>query len=139
LTAAPFQVSLGGSWGVRVGRDWQTGDHVITGLELRHVRSDGLDDAGGLVAQDRGGRELIVAVDEVQVAVAHAAGDRAHEHLAADGLRDLDVLDRQGLVGTVENCGFHAGLLSRLPWGDATSDGGRRQCASRVFLTKALR
>ena len=85
---------------------------MIAGLELRDVRADRLDDAGGLVAEDRRRRERIVAVDEVQVAVAHAAGDRAHEHLAPDGLVDLDVLDRQGLVGTVEDGGFHGELLS---------------------------
>src|SRR5207247_8128283 len=94
--------------------DRQAGDHVIAGLDLGHVRTDGLDDAGGLVAEDRGGRELIVAVDEVKVAVAHAAGDRADEHLAADGLRDVDVLDGERLLGTVEHGGFHGRLLFML-------------------------
>ena len=67
----------------------------------------------GLVAEDRGRGELIVAVDEVQVAVAHAARDRAHEHFAPDGLRDVDVLDGEGLLRSVEHGGFHGQLLSR--------------------------
>src|SRR2546428_6020427 len=99
-------------------KDGQTGDHVIAGLELGHVRADRLDDAGGLMAEDRGRRERVVAVDEVQVAVAHTARDRAHEYLTSDGLGDLDVLDREGFVGTVEYGGFHGELLSRA--------GGRR-------------
>ena len=94
-------------------KDGQTGDHVIAGLELGHVRADRLDDAGGLVAEDRGGRERVVAIDEVQIAVAHTARDGAHEHLASDGLRDLDVLDGEGFIGTMEYGGFHGQLLSR--------------------------
>ncbi len=82
------------------------------GLNSVDLRADRLDDAGRLVAEDRRRRERVVAVDEVQVAVADAAGDGAHEHLAPDGLLDLDVLDRQGLVGTVEDGGFHGELLS---------------------------
>src|SRR5206468_11230490 len=85
--------------------DRQTGDHVIAGLELGHVRADRLDDAGGLVAEDRGRRKRVVPVDEVQVAVAHTARDRAHEYLTSDWLGDLDVLDRERLVGTVEDGG----------------------------------
>ncbi len=93
--------------------DRQAGDHVIAGLELRHVLAHLLDDPGGLVAEDRGRGERIVAVDEVQVAVAHAARDRAHEHFAPDGLRDVDVLDGERLLGAMEHGGFHGQLLSR--------------------------
>ena len=67
----------------------------------------------GLVAEDRGGRERVIAVDEVEIAVAHAARDGAHEHLASDRLRDLNVLDGEGFVGTVKYRGFHGQLLSR--------------------------
>src|SRR4029453_16492379 len=92
--------------------DRETGDDVVAALELGHVRADRFDNAGGLVAEDRGGRELIIAVDEVQVAMAHATGDRAHEDLALDGLRDLDVLDGEWLLGTVEHGGFHGRSFS---------------------------
>ena len=83
------------------------------GLKSLDLQPDRLDDAGGLVAEDGGGRERVEAVDEVQVAVADAGGDGAHEHLAADGLVDVDVLDRERLVRTVEDGCFHDGLL----WG----------------------
>src|SRR5262249_30662628 len=93
--------------------DRKTRDDVVTRLEFGHVGADRFDDSGGLVAEDRWGRELVVAVDEVQVAVTHTAGRRAHEYLALDGLRDLDVLDREGFLGTVEHGGFHEGSFSR--------------------------
>ena len=80
---------------------------MIAGHELGDVGADFLDDAGGLVAEDGRRRERIEAVHEVQIAVAHTAGDRAHQHLAAYRLGDVDVLDGEGLLGSVEYCGFH--------------------------------
>jgi len=63
------------------------------------------------VAEDRRGRERIVAVDEVQVTVADAAGDDADEYLVRHGLVDLDVLDGQGLVRPVKYGSLHDPLL----------------------------
>ena len=93
--------------------DRQTRDHVIARLELCDVRADRFDDAGGLVAEDRGGREGIEPVDEVEVAVAHATRDRAHEDLAPDRLRDVDVLDGERFLGTMEHGGTHAPMIHR--------------------------
>src|SRR5204862_4653601 len=91
--------------------DRQAADHVITRLELADVRADRLHDAGRLVAEDGRRRERVEALDEVQVAVADAAGRRAHQHLAPDGLGDVDVLDRELLVRTVEDGSLHDMLL----------------------------
>jgi hypothetical protein len=87
--------------------DGQAGDDVIARLELAHLQPHRLDDAGGLVAEDGGGGERVEAVHEVQIAVADAGGHRAHQHLAADGLVDVDVLDRERLVWPVEHGCFH--------------------------------
>ena len=57
-----------------------------------------LDDAGGLVTEDGGGGEGVVTIDEMQVAVTDARSDDTHEHLAANGLVDIDFLDRQRLM-----------------------------------------
>ena len=89
----------------RQAMTWSPGLNSVT------CGADRLDDAGRLVAEDGGRRERVEAVDEVQVAVADAAGDGAHEHLAPDGLVDVDVLDRERLVGAVEHGGFHVVLL----------------------------
>ena len=86
---------------------------MVARLEVRDGRAHGLDDACGLVAQDGRGGEGIVAIDEVQVAVADAAGDDAHEDLARDRLRDVDLLDRQRLMRPVEHGGFHGGISFR--------------------------
>ena len=74
-----------------------------------------LDDAGALVAQHERAihREAAVAVDHVQVAVADAGGDGAHQHLAAPRLVDVDLLDGQRLVHLAEDGSghFHGGRL----------------------------
>ena len=87
-------------------------DHVVAGLELRHVRADRLDEARRLVPQDGRRRKRVVAVDEMQVGMADTARHRAHQHLAPEGLGDVDLLDGQRLLGTVEDRGFHVRLLS---------------------------
>ena len=65
---------------------------------------------GRLVAQDGRRGELVKAVDEVQVAVTHAAGDDAHHDLVVDGFVDVDLLDRQRLMRAMENGGLHVWL-----------------------------
>src|SRR5208282_2315927 len=85
----------------------QARDHVVTGLEVRDLRADLLDDAGGLVAEDRGGRPHVQPVHEMKIAVAYAAGDRAHGDFARFGFVDIDLLDREWLAGPVEDGSFH--------------------------------
>jgi hypothetical protein len=59
------------------------------------------------MAQYGGRGKGVVAVDEVQIAMANAARDGAYENFAIQRLVDLDIFDNQGLLGTIENGGFH--------------------------------
>ena len=64
---------------------------------------------GALVAQhDRAveRRSAQLPIDDVQVAVAHAGGHGAHEHLAAPRLVDVDALDGQRFVGLAVDGGL---------------------------------
>ena len=80
---------------------------MIAGLHVRHLIANRLDDAGSLVPKDGGCGHGVEPIDEVEVAVADAAGDGAHEDLARHRLIDLHFLDRERLVRRVEDCGFH--------------------------------
>ena len=80
---------------------------MIAGLHVGHLFADFLDDAGGLVAEHGGRGIRVEAVDEMGIAVAYAAGDGFDQDFAVLGLVELDVLDTEGHVGPVENCGFH--------------------------------
>ena len=87
--------------------DDRQANHVVPRLELGHVWADGLDDSRRPRPRIAGVGELMVAVDEVQIAVADAARHRAAAwHFAPDRLRDVDVLDREGLLGTVKTAAF---------------------------------
>ena len=87
------------------------------------VVADRLDDAGAFVAQHERPveREAAEAVDHVQIAVADAGGDGAHQHLAAARLVDVDRLDGQRLVHLAEDgggiCIADALLTLWLDWG----------------------
>src|SRR5260370_42566213 len=85
----------------------QACDDVVAGLEVGDLRADFLDDAGGLVAEDGGGRPHVQAVDEMEIAMAYAAGDREHNDFALFGFVDIDLLDGEWLTGTVEDRTFH--------------------------------
>src|ERR1700736_5894308 len=89
----------------------ETSDDVIAGLDRRHLGADRLDDPRTLVAEhDRPvEREPALAVDDMQIAVAHPGRRGADQHLAAPRLVDLDRLDRQRLVHLAEDRGvdFH--------------------------------
>ena len=87
--------------------DGEAGDDVVTGLHVGDVLAHGFDDAGGFVAENRGRHHRVEAVDEVEVAVADATGDGANEDFVRHGLVDFDLFDGQGLVGAMENGGFH--------------------------------
>jgi len=69
---------------------------VIPGPHRRDVRADRLDDAGAFMAEhDRPvEREAPNAVHDMQIAVADAGRDGAHEHLASQRLVDIHRLDR---------------------------------------------
>jgi hypothetical protein len=52
-------------------------------------------------------------LDEMQIAVAQPGKSGAQQYLAAPWFGELDLLDRQRLVGGVKDGGFHWNLLKR--------------------------
>ncbi len=80
---------------------------MVAGLHVGDLLADFLDDTGRFVSEDRGRGIRIKSVDEMQVAVAHAAMRRLDENFAILRLVDLDVLDGQRLIGAMEDGGFH--------------------------------
>ena len=73
--------------------DGEAGDDVVARLDVGNLLADLFDDASGFVAEDCGRRERPLALYEVEVAVADAAGSGAHDDLAGHGLVVLDLLD----------------------------------------------
>jgi hypothetical protein len=101
---------------------------MIAALQLGDLGPDRLHDSGRLVPEDGRRRKRIVAVDEVKIAVTDTRGDRAHQDLAPQRPVDVDVLDRERLLRTVEHGSFHERLLARvldvlIPGHTATSRG----------------
>ena len=78
----------------------ETRHDVVADTDAAHIWTDRLDDAGALVTEDHRARTHQRAVEVVVVAVAQPGSNRAHEHLATDGLIELDISEVQ-LVGTV--------------------------------------
>ena len=68
-------------------------DHEVARRDVDHALADGLDDPGGLVAEQE--REVVVdpALAVVQVGVAHPARLHLHHDLARPRIRDDDRLD----------------------------------------------
>src|SRR5690348_13976672 len=57
---------------------------------------------------EHGGRgKRVIAIDEVEVAMANAARNDAHQHFAILWFVDVDVFDEQRLLGTMEYGGLH--------------------------------
>ena len=65
-------------------------DDEVTRLEPGHVRTDRLDQAGRLVAEEEGEVVVDPALAVVQVGVAHPAGLDLHHRLARAGIGDVD-------------------------------------------------
>ena len=84
---------------------------MVPGLDVGDGASHRFDDSRALVSQDGGGVHGVHAVDEVKVAMAHSAGGGADEDLLSLGLVHINLLYKQGLVGTSKHGGFHSKLL----------------------------
>jgi hypothetical protein len=82
-------------------------DDPLTLGQVEHLRTHGLDDAGGLVAEDGGKGGGQRAVDVVQVGVAHPAVVHPDPHLALTGLGELDVVDHLESVDRPQEGGAH--------------------------------
>ena len=97
---------------------------MVARLDVGDIGADLFDDAGGLVAED--GRATAegrapLAVDEVEVGVADAAGRGADEHLGRLRVADLNVVDFEyvavavlGLCSRFPDGSFHRSSLPRL-------------------------
>src|SRR5262249_42840252 len=85
--------------------------HAVADLALGDARSDLHDVAHGLVAQRARELRRDVALGDVHVGVAQAAGLDADEDLARTGLGGGDFLDRPLAVDFGDDGGFHDGLL----------------------------
>src|SRR5260370_25741665 len=84
----------------------ETRDHMVARLDIAHRLADFLDNSRRLVAEHRGGRMSVVAVDEMKVAVAYAAGDRPQQHLAILRLVHIDIFDSERLLWARKHGGF---------------------------------
>src|SRR4051794_18447246 len=87
----------------------QAGNDMVADPQSGDIGAHRLDDAGAFVAEDEGAieREAPEAVDDVQVAVADAGGDAAHQDLTAPRLVHLHLLDGQRLVHLPKDSGGH--------------------------------
>src|SRR5258708_4495604 len=96
----------------------EAGDDMVADANARHLAADRLHDPGALVPEhDRPvERPTSDTVDDMQVAVAHAGRDGAHQHLARHRLVEIDAFDGQRLVRLPEDRGLdlHDGVLA---WG----------------------
>src|SRR6266478_337840 len=89
----------------------------VARLDVGDLTADLFDYSGGFVTEHRGRRIRIEAVHEMEVAMTDAAGDGLDQDFAILRLVEFDVLDTEGQLGPMENCGFHSGCsLSAILW-----------------------
>ena len=86
----------------------QASNHVVTGLDVPHVGSDGLDDARRFVTQHDRHVMGIGAFDEMKVAVANTGRRRADQHLPWSRLGNVHVLDFERRSNFAEYRRFHS-------------------------------
>ncbi|MNF97222.1 hypothetical protein D3C84_800420 [compost metagenome] len=80
-----------------IGR--QAGHHMIARLDRTHFAAHLLDDAGRFMTEHHRHRVRIGAIDKVQVGVANAHRNGAHQHFPWAGLADTDLFDDQWRTG----------------------------------------
>ena len=79
---------------------------VVAGRQRRDALADVLDDAGALVTEHgRGVAGRIGARRGVEIGVADAAGDEAHQHLSGARLGQLELPDRERSPELLEHRG----------------------------------
>ena len=76
---------------------------MIAGLDVVHHRADRFDHARRLVAEHRRARERILALHEVQVAVAQAGGSRPDQDFPGAWFGDVEILDVEVTRNAVED------------------------------------
>ena len=111
--------------------DREAGDHVVAGLHVAHLGAHRLDDPGALVAHhDRRG-DGVLALHEVQVAVAEPGGGRANEDLIGAGGVDGDLLEGQLSGDGMEDGSAHGQSFAHC---NTASSLPRRWPRSRISL-----
>ena len=86
---------------------------MIPRLHVADVAAHRFDDASGLVTEHGWKHVRIGSFHEMEVAVADPRRSRAKQHLARARLRNLDLLDDQGLADFAKDCGLHGTPLRR--------------------------
>jgi hypothetical protein len=79
----------------------QAHDHAISRLDVAYLRANGLHRAGGFVSQDRRHVHAILALNEMQIAVADTRCPGSDQHLSGAGVVYLNVFDGKGSVNRV--------------------------------------
>ena len=87
----------------------QAGDDMVARLHVAHFRTDLLNDARRLVAEDGRRGTRVIAGDIVEVAAADAAGGGPNQDLVGFRVVDLDVFDAERRAHLVQNGGLHGG------------------------------
>ena len=83
-------------------------DYVVARLEVSHSRANFLDHPCRLVAENCRGRMGIQSVHEMQITMAYAGRGGADQDFMFARIVDINLFNRQGLMGTTKNCRFHS-------------------------------
>jgi hypothetical protein len=86
----------------------EQGDDVIADGKFVHPRPDGLDHAGTLVTEN--GRRVPGRVDargRVEIGVTDTAGDETNQGFTFLRIREVDLLNDQGLTELLQHCRAH--------------------------------
>ncbi len=84
---------------------------MVSDSDRPHLRPDGLDDSGDLVAEHARKRPTIVVRHGTAIAVAQPAGLDRHDDLMRLRLDDVDLVDVQGSSDFEQDCCFHSCAL----------------------------
>ncbi len=68
-------------------------DDVVAGSEIGHVLAHRFNDPGRLMPENYRGRKRHLPFDDMQIAMAYAAGHQAHQHLAPVRSVDIDLFN----------------------------------------------
>ena len=72
---------------------------MIARFYIGYILSDRFDHTGAFMTQNTGAGDGIQAFDEMQITVADAGIDRAHQHFPPRRLINFNFLNSQGLMG----------------------------------------
>ena len=82
-------------------------DHVIAGSEIGNLLAHRFNDPGGLMAENDRRRKRHLPFNHVQIAVADAACDQTHQHLAPVRSVDINLFNLKWLAHSVKHRCLH--------------------------------